>query len=114
MTSTNARAVSYLEAALISSAAIVGIVIPAYMQFAPKVSSYSVAVVFPPWTRGGRAIGTAVRAGASILRSGRFSFIAVVHPNDAQYADRVIADGAWLVLDPKAFGGCLTQGSLQP
>ncbi len=110
MASAKARTTSYQDALFIGSIAIFGVILLARIQFTPIAPNAAVAVVFPPWTRGGRAIEVAVAAGASILRLGRFPFITVVRSDEPDYAKRVIAKGAWFVLNSKTIGGCLARG----
>lgn len=113
MAIAKARTTTYPDALFIGSVAIFGVLLLGQMQFSPNTPNATVAVVFPPWTSGSRAIEITVAAGASILRSGRFSFITVVRPNERDYAERVRANGAWFVINSKVFGGCLTRSGTQ-
>jgi hypothetical protein len=48
----------------------------------------------------------AAGAGGSLVRLGALPSIVVVSPADPGYVDRVLADGALLVLDPKVLAIC--------
>ncbi len=62
-----------------------------------------VAAVFPPWWGATRSVLAAAASG-SILGLGRFGFVVVVS-RDAGATPW--PRGAWLTVDPRAFGGCL-------
>ena len=66
-----------------------------------------VAAIFPPWTRAEDAMVQVARAGGRIVRPGLISSIVVVQGDDPDFADRLYAAGAWAVVDPAAWGGCL-------
>jgi hypothetical protein len=66
-----------------------------------------VAAIFPPWTSAEHAIVRAAQAGGRIVRPGLIDSIVVVQGDDADLADRLYAAGAWAVVDPAAWGGCL-------
>jgi|SRR4051812_36207833 hypothetical protein len=72
----------------------------------PRDPLAGAAVVFAPWTSAGDALGRATAAGASIVRIGAIPSIVVVSPSDAGYVDRVLAEGALLVLDPQVLAAC--------
>lgn len=78
------------------------------LQAHPR-NGQDVAVVFPPWIDSGNAIGRVARAGGAIVRLGIVDTILVVHGEGGDFASRLRASGAWLVVDPVAFGGCLVQ-----
>jgi hypothetical protein len=67
-----------------------------------------VAAIFPPWIDGSEAIGRIGAAGGALVRTGITESILVVHGEGADFAARLRQAGAWLVVDPVAFGGCLT------
>jgi len=70
-------------------------------QAAPPAGG-AVAAVFPPWWDAARAFAAAGTAGP-VARFGAVPFIVIVAaPNRA----RLRAAGAWLLLDPRALGGC--------
>ena len=114
MTNIGRRAATFCESALIVGAGIALVAMLGLKQFAPRAPSGALAVVFPPWTGSAKAIATAAVAGASVVRSGRYSFIVVVRPTVAGYAARAIGAGAWLVVDPQSFSGCLARSGMQP
>ncbi len=61
-----------------------------------------VAAVFPPWWHAARAFAAAGTAGP-VARFGALPFIVIVAAPDRA---RLRAAGAWLLLDPRALGGC--------
>lgn len=61
-----------------------------------------VAAVFPPWWGGARSLLAAAPVGP-VVRFGALPFIVVVMPERRDLLRRA---GAWLVLDPRALGGC--------
>jgi hypothetical protein len=69
-----------------------------------------VAAIFPPWTSAEHAIAQVAQAGGRIVRPGLIDAIVVVQGDDADFADRLYAAGAWAVVDPAAWGGCLASG----
>jgi hypothetical protein len=66
-----------------------------------------VAVVFPPWTDGERAMTQVAQAGGVIVRRGVIDAIVVTQGDDPDFSRRLYAAGAWAVIDPDAWGGCL-------
>jgi hypothetical protein len=66
-----------------------------------------VAVIFAPWTSAEQAIARVAQAGGRIVRPGLIDAIVVVQGDDADLADRLHAAGAWAVVDPASWGGCL-------
>jgi len=79
----------------------------ARVALAPRDPAGGVAVVFAPWTAEGAAFVRTVAAGARFVRFGGWPFITIAMPEHGNYADRVLAAGAWFVLDPKALAACL-------
>jgi hypothetical protein len=61
-----------------------------------------VAAVFPPWWQATRVFAAAGTAGP-VARFGALPVIVVVATPDRA---RLRAAGAWLLLDPRALGGC--------
>jgi hypothetical protein len=61
-----------------------------------------VAAVFPPWWGATAAFASAGTAG-SVIRFGAFPFIVIVLAADRS---QLPLHGAWLLLDPRALGGC--------
>jgi len=66
-----------------------------------------VAAIFPPWTSAAKAVARVAQAGGRIVRPGLIDAIVVVQGDDADLADRLYAAGAWAVIDPDTWGGCL-------
>jgi hypothetical protein len=95
-----------LDAGLILALAVVGPALAIRIGLQPRDPLSGVAVVFPPWTTEESAIARATSAGASLVRLGGFSSVVVVRPDDPAYIERVFADGALLVLDPKVLAAC--------
>ena len=69
-----------------------------------------VAAIFPPWTGAAHAITKVAQAGGRVVRPGLIGAIVVAQGDDADFADRLYAAGAWAVVDPAAWGGCLVSG----
>ena len=69
-----------------------------------------VAAVFPPWATGESAFARVVAAGGMVVRQGTLDTILVVHGANPGLIGRLYAAGAWAVIDPVAFGGCLVKG----
>jgi len=79
----------------------------AWVQSRPQPGAAEVAAIFPPWIAPERAFAQVVTAGGLVVRQGAFDSIFVVHAEDSGLIDRLYAAGAWAVIDPVAFGGCL-------
>lgn len=73
-----------------------------------------VAAIFSPWTSGERAIIQVAQAGGLVVRRGVIDAIVVVQGDDPALIDRLYAAGAWAVVDPNAWGGCLAGPSNSP
>ena len=95
-----------LTAALLSAASVVPLV---WLSARPRGGA-EVAALFPPWIGRERAFLDAA-AGGRVVRQGARDWILVVHGEDAGIVGRLYAAGAWAVVDPVAFGGCLTRPS---
>jgi hypothetical protein len=93
-----------LAAAAISLASFVAL---AWLQSRPPPGAAEVAAIFPPWVAPERAFAQVLMAGGQVVRQGAFDSIFVVHGEDPGLVDRLYAAGAWAVIDPVAFGGCL-------
>lgn len=65
----------------------------------------AVAAVFPPWWSASRAFAAASNAG-DVLNSGTFFFVVVVQSQRPGLGDRLRSEGALLLLNPLAVGGC--------
>jgi hypothetical protein len=70
------------------------------------------ALIFPPWWGGTRAVVAAVRSGY-VIRVGAQPFIVIVLPDSGAPGSRLRQSGAWLVLDPAGVGGCAYQSSTE-
>jgi hypothetical protein len=70
-----------------------------------------VAAVFAPWATRESAFARVVAAGGTVVRQGTLDTILVVHGGNPGLIGRLYAAGAWAVIDPVAFGGCLVKGS---
>jgi hypothetical protein len=66
-----------------------------------------VAAVFPPWWGAAKAAASAGTAGP-VIRFGAFPFVVIVLARDRA---RLQSLGAWLLLDPRAAGGCSVSAS---
>jgi hypothetical protein len=67
-----------------------------------------VAAIFPPWVGRERAFVEASASGL-VVRQGARDWILVVRGEGSGLVDRLYAAGAWAVVDPVAFGGCLVR-----
>jgi hypothetical protein len=78
----------------------------AVLQAQPRDRT-QVAAIFPPWTSGERAVTQVALAGGLVVRRGIIDAIVVVQGGDPDLIQRLYAAGAWAVIDPNAWGGCL-------
>lgn len=95
-----------LDIAVLAALSVFSLYATARIGFAPRDPGAGVAVIFSPWTASDATLGKAVDAGARFIRFGGLPFIAVVIPDDAGYAARILGQGAWLVVDPRALAAC--------
>lgn len=72
----------------------------------PRTSDNGVAVMFAPWTSAADSLLQATESGGRFVKFGGLPFVAIVMPNDRTYAERMLAHGAWLVMDPKLLAAC--------
>jgi hypothetical protein len=70
-----------------------------------------VAAIFAPWATREGAFARALAAGGVVVRQGTIGTILVVHGGNPGLVDRLYAAGAWAVIDPVAFGGCLVKSA---
>jgi heme A synthase len=68
-----------------------------------------VAAIFAPWATRESAFARAIAAGGVVVRQGTIDTILVVHGGNPELVGRLYALGAWAVIDPVAFGGCLVK-----
>ncbi len=66
-----------------------------------------VAAVFAPWAPPGGVIARVAQADGLLVRQGIIGSIVVVQSDRPGLVHRLYAAGAWLVIDPSVFGGCL-------
>lgn len=92
-----------VAAAVMAAASVAAL---AVLEARPRDFS-EVAAIFPPWMARERALAAVISAGGLVVRQGAVGSILVVHGNDPGVIGRLHAAGAWLVIDPVAFGGCL-------
>jgi hypothetical protein len=93
-------------AAVLASASVLSV---AALEAQPRDRT-RVAAIFAPWTSAERAMAQVAQAGGRIVRAGLIDAVVVVQGDDADLADRLYAAGAWAVIDPAAWGGCLASG----
>lgn len=72
----------------------------------PASSDNGVAVMFAPWTSASESLSRATEYGGRFVRFGGLPFVAIVMPNDRSYADRMLSNGAWLVMNPEFVAAC--------
>jgi len=84
----------------------ISVVTMATLQAQPRDPT-RVAAVFAPWTAGERAMTQVAQAGGVIVRRGVIDAIVVAEGDDPNFIRRLYAAGAWAVIDPDAWGGCL-------
>jgi hypothetical protein len=94
-----------LAACLLSVASVMPLV---WLQARPRGVA-EVAAIFPPWTGREQAFAAVLAARAVVVREGARDWILVVHGEEPGVIGRLYAAGAWAVIDPVAFGGCLAR-----
>jgi hypothetical protein len=92
--------------------ALASLFMAARIGLAPRAPEDGVGVIFAPWTSGDAALRRAVGAGARFVRYGGMPFVVVVVPDQRDYLARIAADGALLVVDPRALAACLSLFSI--
>ena len=95
-------------------AAVVGMIVVSVLPIlwieAQPRGGAEVAAVFAPWATRESAFAQAMAAGGTVVREGTIDTILIVHGSDPGLIGRLYAAGAWAVIDPVAFGGCLVKG----
>jgi hypothetical protein len=86
--------------------ALAGLIALGWLQSRPQAGA-EVAAIFPPWTTQQAAFFSVLEAGGLVVRQGIADTVLVVHGEEPRLIDRLYAAGAWVVVDPRAFGGCL-------
>jgi len=94
---------SAIAAVLLAAASFVSV---AALEAQPRDRT-RVAAIFPPWTSAAHAVARVAQAGGLVVRPGVVDAIVVVQGADDGLVDRLYAAGAWAVIDPAAWGGCL-------
>jgi hypothetical protein len=96
--------------AAVAAVTIVASVVPiVWIQAQPRDDA-DVAAIFAPWATREGAFARTIAAGGMVVRQGTIDTILVVHRGNPGLIDRLYAAGAWAVIDPVAFGGCLVTG----
>ncbi len=80
----------------------------AWIESRPRDAT-AVAVIFAPWITSEDAFARVLAADGLVMRPGIIESILVVHGVDSGLINRLYAVGAWAVIDPVAFGGCLVK-----
>jgi len=105
----SAKPVKRWQAALAASVMVLASVAPvAWIESRPRDAT-EVAVIFAPWMTREDAFARVLAADGLVMRQGIIESILVVHGVDFGLIDRLYAVGAWAVIDPVAFGGCLVK-----
>lgn len=78
----------------------------AALQGVPRDGA-QVAAIFPPWTSSAGVVTRVAQADGLLVRRGLIDSIVVVQSDAPGLIRRLYAAGAWLVIDPTVFGGCL-------
>ena len=93
----------YLAPAAISLATLVA---AAGAAAVPGGGDVAVAAVFPPWWTRAEAATAVARADGLNVREGGLSTVLIFRSADPDFADRLRAHGALLLVDPIAMEGC--------
>jgi len=98
-----------LPAVALAAAMLMGsVVATAALAIAPGADQAApVAALFPPWWTAEEAYVAAASTGGAIVRQGALPSLLVVQSAEPGFRGRLRAAGAWVLLDPKAVGGCL-------
>lgn len=95
-----------LDIGLLACLSLVALYAGARIGLTPRDPSQGVAVIFAPWTAAENTLARSVEGGSRFVRFGGLPFIAVVIPDNANYPDRMLGAGAWLVVDPQTLAAC--------
>lgn len=97
----------WLDSLLILTVAIVSLYGIVRLGSAPRNPASGIGVVFAPWVSQAAAATRATEPGARLVRFGGLPFIVVVMPDTPDYAARMAADGALLLVDPQILAACM-------
>ena len=106
MTTLRARPGRVAEILTFVSLSIAALAASARIGLVPQNPQSGVAVIFAPWTSSQASIERATSDGSRFIRFGGLDSIVVVMPERANYIDRMLERGAWLVVDPKMLAAC--------
>jgi hypothetical protein len=76
------------------------------LQSVPRDGA-QVAAIFSPWSDSADVMARVAQADGLMVRRGLIDSIVVVQSSEPGLIGRLYAAGAWLVIDPTIFGGCL-------
>lgn len=68
-------------------------------------------VIASPWSEPGRIMDVVTRAGGALVNGGAQDWI-VIAEGENGFASRLLAEGAWLVLDGRIAEACLKLGTV--
>jgi len=91
---------------MVASLAAASVLSVAALQAVPRDGA-QVAVIFAPSTSSDGVMARVAQADGLLVRRGLFDAIVVVQSDEPGLVARLYAAGAWLVIDPNVFGGCL-------
>ena len=106
MTVLSVRSGRIAEIAIFAVVSLVALAASARIGLVPPNADNGVAVIFAPWTSPQTSIERATADGSRFVRFGGLTFITVVMPKAAGYAERMLDSGAWFVVDPKVLAAC--------
>jgi hypothetical protein len=87
--------------------ALATLAILAYGAFRPGPPGSPIAAIYAPGTAEEAAFAAVTAAGGLPIRNGGFDNIVVARADDPGFAGRLVANGAWLVVDAVTLGACL-------
>jgi hypothetical protein len=98
----------FVEGIAIAAFALISTIAVARIGLEPADMSRGVGVIFAPWVDADTAFVRAVSAGGRFVRFGGPSFVVIVEPEAAGYAERIKDAGALLLVDPQVIAACLS------
>lgn len=100
-------------AVMAAALALMGLVVPLVGMAAAPEPQGRVAIIYPPWTSAGQALGRTALAGGRLVRFGGAPWIVVAAPAETasaaagqRLAARARERGALAVVNPQVVGGC--------